>query len=96
MWTQSGAHSLFNWVNTSITAPDWDTSVEPLALEGSGVLTTDRIVLWSSDRADGPYYLDGIAITIASDFTITPSKPGTWYTMDVGLVSRICLGSICL
>ena len=65
MWTQSAAHSLFDWVNTSITAPDWDTAAEPLTLEGSGVLTTDRIVLWSADRAHGPYYLDGIAITIA-------------------------------
>jgi hypothetical protein len=94
MWTQSGAHSLFNWVNTSITAPDWDTAAGPLMLQGSGVMTTDRIVLWSADRADGPYYLDGIAITMASDFTVTPSKPGTWYTMDVGLVRQTSLGNI--
>jgi hypothetical protein len=88
MWTQSGAHSLFNWVNTSMTAPGWDPAAEPLGLEGSGILTTDRIVLWSADRADGPYYLDGIAVNIASDFTAAPSKSKTWYTMDVGLVSR--------
>jgi hypothetical protein len=94
MWTQSGAHSLFNWVNTTITAPDWDTAAGPLMLQGSGVMTTDRIVLWSADRADGPYYLDGIAITIASDFTVTPSKPGTWYTMDVGFVSQTSLRKI--
>jgi hypothetical protein len=57
-------------------------------------MTTDRIVLWSADRADGPYYLDGIAITIASDFTVTPSKPDTWYTMDVGFVSQTSLRKI--
>lgn len=87
MWTQSAAHSLFDWVDSPITAPDWGAATEPLALEGSGILTTDRIVLWSADRADGPYYLDGIAINIASNFTVTPPKPGPWYTMDVGLVS---------
>ena len=76
-----------------MTAPDWDGMADPLNLQGSGVLTTDRIVLWSEFRADGPYYLNGLAITIASDFTITPSKAGTWYTMDVGLVSQIDSGN---
>lgn len=71
-----------------MTAPGWDPAAEPLGLEGPGVLTTDRIVLWSADRADGPYYLDGIAINIATDFTVAPSKSEIWYTMDVGLVSR--------
>lgn len=71
-----------------MTAPGWDPAAEPLGLEGSGILTTDRIVLWSADRADGPYYLDGIAVNIASDFNAAPSKSKTWYTMDVGLVSR--------
>lgn len=56
-------------------------------LEGSAVLTTDRIVLWSADRADGPYYLDGVAITIASNYTVTDPDPNTSYTLDVGRVS---------
>jgi len=94
MWTQSAAHSLFNWVNSSITAPDWDTAAGPLNLEGSGVSTTDRIVLWSADRADGPYYLDEVAITIASDFNVSPTKSDLWYTMDVGLVSQISLEKV--
>lgn len=88
MWTQSAAHSLFDWVNISIPdASKWDDAAGPLMLEGSAVLTTDRIVLWSADRTIGPDYLDGVAITIASNYTVTDSQPNTSYTLDVGMVS---------
>ncbi|KAH0355633.1 hypothetical protein KCU83_g1749, partial [Aureobasidium melanogenum] len=88
MWTQSAAHSLFDWVNISIPdASKWDTAAGPLTLEGSAVLTTDRIVLWSADRTIGPDYLDGVAITIASNYTVTDSQPNTTYTLDVGMLS---------
>ncbi|KAH0372562.1 hypothetical protein KCU65_g1020, partial [Aureobasidium melanogenum] len=88
MWTQSAAHSLFNWLNLSIPdASEWDAAAGPLVLEGSAVLTYDRIVLWSADRTRGPNYLDGVAITIASNFTVTGSQPNTSYTLDVGMLS---------
>lgn len=88
MWTQSGAHSLFNWVNISIPdASNWDAAAGPLMLKGSAVLTTNRIVLWSADRTLGLDYLDGVAITIASNFTVMDSEPDTSYTLDVGMVS---------
>lgn len=88
MWTQSGAHSLSNWVNSTISqASTWDTLAEPLRLDGSAVQTTDRIVLWSADRADGPYYLDGLAVTIASNYTVTYPEASISHTMDVGMVS---------
>lgn len=88
MWTQSAAHSLFDWVNVSVPdASKWDTTAEPLMLEGLAVLTTDRIVLWSADRTIGPDYLDGVAVTIASNYTVTGSEPNTSYTLDVGMVS---------
>ena len=92
MWSQSPAHSLSNWVNVSIPeASRWDIAADPLALEGAGTLTTDRIVLWSANRADGPYYLDGIAICIASNYTVTDSVD-TSYTLDVGMVSQFRKG----
>jgi len=88
MWTQSGAHSLSNWVNSTISqASTWDTLAEPLRLDGSAVQSTDRIVLWSADRADGPYYLDGLAVTIASNYTVTYPEASISHTMDVGMVS---------
>ncbi|KAI4721264.1 hypothetical protein E4T48_02404 [Aureobasidium sp. EXF-10727] len=87
MWSQSPAHSLSNWVNVSIPdASRWDVAADPLALEGAGTLTIDRIVLWSANRADGPYYLDGIAISIASNYTAADSID-TPYTLDVGMLS---------
>ncbi|CAD0043333.1 unnamed protein product, partial [Aureobasidium pullulans] len=87
MWTQSGAHSLSNWVNSTISqASTWDTLAEPLRLDGSAVQSTDRIVLWSADRADGPYYLDGLAVTIASNYTVTYPEASISHTMDVGMV----------
>ncbi|THY42836.1 hypothetical protein D6C99_07304 [Aureobasidium pullulans] len=88
MWTQSGAHSLSNWVNSTISqASTWDTLAEPLRLDGSAVQSTDRIVLWSADRADGPYYLDGLAVTIASNYTVTYPEASISHTMDVGMLS---------
>ncbi|KAI5211437.1 hypothetical protein E4T38_01390 [Aureobasidium subglaciale] len=88
LWTQSGAHSLSNWVNVSVPrASTWDTAAAPLDLEGSAVLTIDRIVLWSADRADGPYYLDGVALTIASNYTVTQPDTDSPYTLDVGMLS---------
>ena len=56
-------------------------------LDGSAVQSTDRIVLWSADRADGPYYLDGLAVTIASNYTVTYPEASISHTMDVGMVS---------
>ncbi|KAK6000694.1 hypothetical protein QM012_003419 [Aureobasidium pullulans] len=88
MWTQSAAHSLFDWVNISVPdASKWDAAADPLKLEGAAVLTTDRIVLWSADRTNGPDYLDGVAITIASNYTVTGLQPNTSYTLDVGMLS---------
>ncbi|THZ49011.1 hypothetical protein D6C90_03580 [Aureobasidium pullulans] len=88
MWTQSGAHSLSNWVNSTISqASTWDTLAEPLRLDGSAVQSADRIVLWSADRADGPYYLDGLAVTIASNYTVTYPEASISHTMDVGMLS---------
>ncbi|KAI5210070.1 hypothetical protein E4T39_00413 [Aureobasidium subglaciale] len=88
LWTQSGAHSLSNWVNISVPqASTWDAAAVPLELEGSATLTIDRIVLWSADRADGPYYLDGVAITIASNYTVTQPDIDSPYTLDVGMLS---------
>lgn len=55
-------------------------------LERSAVLTTDRIVLWSADRTKGPDYLDEMAITIATNYTVTVSEPNTSYSVDVGMV----------
>ncbi|KAG9586206.1 hypothetical protein KCU97_g9358, partial [Aureobasidium melanogenum] len=88
MWTQSAAHSLFDWINISIPdASNWDAAAGPLMLEGSAVLSTDRIVLWSADHTIGPDYVDGVAITIASNYTVTDSQPNTSYTLDVGMLS---------
>lgn len=90
MWTPSAAHSLFDWVNISVPdASKWDAAAEPLMLKGSAVLTTDRIVLWSADRTIGPDYLDGVAVTIASNYTVTGLEANTSYTLDVGMVSRL-------
>ncbi|CAD0083574.1 unnamed protein product [Aureobasidium vineae] len=87
MWTQTPAHSLSNWVNISIPdASKWDVAADPLALKGSGTLTKDRIVLWSADRTQGPNYVDGSAISIASNYTVTDSVD-TSYTLDVGMLS---------
>ena len=62
----------------------WDRSLEPLRLEGQGTYTIDRITLEATDRS--PAFLDGVAITLASNLTIMyPEK--TYYTMDTGLVS---------
>ncbi|KAG9711504.1 hypothetical protein KCU73_g17164, partial [Aureobasidium melanogenum] len=81
MWTQSGSDSRFDWVNISIPdASKWDAAADPLMLEGSGFLGTDRINF-------GPASLDGVAVSMTSNFTVTESQPNTSYTLDVGMLS---------
>jgi hypothetical protein len=48
--------------------------------KGSGYLGTRRIDF-------GPGWLDGVAVSMTSNFTVTDSQPNTSYTLDVGMVS---------
>ncbi|KAG9523106.1 hypothetical protein KCV07_g2773, partial [Aureobasidium melanogenum] len=81
MWTQSGSDSGFDWVNISIPdASKWDAAADPLMLEGSGFLGTRRIDF-------GPGWLDAVAVSMTSNFTVTDSQPNTSYTLDVGMLS---------
>lgn len=77
----------------SSDASTWDSSLEPLNLQGQTTLVSDRVTLESSSRND--VYLDFAAESIEQNFTVHYPGSQSWYTLDTGFVSIVtCLASV--
>jgi len=90
LWTETPADRLYTpWSNsTPFDISDWDTSLEPLRLQGQGTNASDRIVLRGPNGDSPQPYLDGVAVLLAQNVTVKyPQR--SYYTLSSSFVSLL-------